>query len=343
MFVVSAQGCPIGAPANRDGLAPLRAIGCVRAFSPETMMHRFSQMTSLLTLTALAASGCAARDFGDLPKDERDRAMLCMRAGVAGVGMTAQAGQKEAKDRLIGKVRQLSEATSFETLFPKAKTDMEGALGGQQVAAQAVQSNWLSTLNSCLKAYDVALEPTPSLPAAPYEQAVMCAAATALDASRGKAINPNAAVVDDPQGFYFVHKAAHLAGKPTLEPANAAVDAIKPLLDNGAGHLFAEQCRKADPKAATPVSQSLPADPVITGVICTTALSALKGGGLAVGAGDTERGGRYAAGERRVDAALAKLTVDKATVLAAQRPAAAYVAQTGNGIAAADTCLQRYP
>lgn len=307
------------------------------------MTSRTSQMTSVLALTALIATGCAARDFGDLPKDARDRALLCMQAGVTALGLTAEFKDKAAKDRVAAKVRRLGEATAFESHFPQAKTDMATALGGQDAVVEAVQSNWLSTLNTCLTAYDLDAEPVPALPTAAYENAVTCAASVALAATRGKAINPNAAVVDDPQGFYFVHKAAALSGKPTIEPANAAVDALKPLLDNGAAQLFAEHCRKADPKAATPTPQPLPADPIVTGVVCTTALSALKDGGLAVGAGDTEQGGRYAAGEPRVAAALEKLTVTEAQVLAAQKPAAAYVAQVGGGTAIADACLQHYP
>ena len=37
---------------------------------PPIMTSRISQMTSVLALTGLIATGCAARDYGDLPKDD---------------------------------------------------------------------------------------------------------------------------------------------------------------------------------------------------------------------------------------------------------------------------------
>ncbi|MCP3734320.1 hypothetical protein M9979_05435 [Sphingomonas sp. RP10(2022)] len=296
-----------------------------------------------VAMAAVLLAGCGERDYGDLPRDERTRAILCMRAGVLALGNTAQGGTAEAKQRLADKVRQLGEVTRLQELVPGAKDDMLAALGGEKAVTEAVQAVWLTPLNQCFAAYDIAAEPVPSLPAAPYERATTCAAAVAIDAARGKAIDPGSAVVYDPQGFYFAWKAAHDARKPPLDAANAAVDAMKPLVRNGAAQIFAAACRKEDAKATTAMPRPLPADPVVAGVICSSTLGALRHGGLAVGAGDTAAARSYAAGAQRVAVALGRLSVDAAAVTAAYTPAAAYVAATGNAAAVADACLKRFP
>lgn len=301
------------------------------------------KLTAALGLVSLSTAACADRDFGDLPKDPRERALACMRAGVTGLGLAAQADRQDDKARLGDKVRQLGGTTGFNDLFPAAKDDMLAALGGEAAANDAVQGVWLSILNTCLTAYDIAPEPVPNLPTAPKERAAVCAAAVSLDAARGKGIDPQSAVVYDPQGFYFAYKVAQLTGQPPVEGANAAVDALAPVLQNGAAAIFAAQCRSEDPKSVTPQPQPLPADPVITGVICSSALGSLKHGGMAKGAGNSAIAKTYAAGEVRVTTALANLSTSAAAVTAAYKPATDYVVATGNGGAVAEACLRHYP
>ena len=298
---------------------------------------------ALLASAAMALAGCGAHDYGELPANDKARALLCAQTGVIAVGMRAQFDTPQAKDRVLDKVGQLNTATGFEKLFPQASTDMAGAIGGAEAAANAVQSHWLSTLNACLKAYDIAQEPVPALPADPYSQTVTCAAATALDATRGVALNPNAAAADDPQAYYFIHKAALAAGKPLVEVANAANAQVKPVLDAGTGHVFAEKCRSADAKAVSPAKLPLPGDPLVAGVICTTAFASLKGRGIGLGADASNAAHRYQLAEKRVDLALAKLQADDAAVAAAGREEIAYVAKVGNGDAVAEACLARFP
>ncbi|URW74884.1 hypothetical protein M9980_09935 [Sphingomonas donggukensis] len=293
---------------------------------------------------AMALGGCETRDFGPLPTAEKDRALLCAQTGVIAIGMRAQFDTAAAKDRMLAKVTRLNAATGFETLFPQAATDVAGAIGGADTAANAVQSHWLTTLNACLKAYDIEEEPLPALPADPYRRAITCAAATALDATRGMALDPRATVANDPQGYYFIHKAAQIAGNGALDQAGtAATAAVRPVLDAGTGHLFAERCRADDAKAATAATVGLPADMLTAGVICTTTFASLKDRGIGVGMNASNLAHRYALAEKRVDQVMAAMTVDEPAVSAARRAEIAHVASVGNGDAVANACLKRFP
>ncbi|RYD94914.1 MAG: hypothetical protein EOP61_20740, partial [Sphingomonadales bacterium] len=209
--------------------------------------------TAALAIAMASLLGaCAERDFGDLPKDPKQRAQTCIRASILHVGTRTEAHDKAGAEAATAKMQQLMEASGFVGHFPDAKSDPAKAFGTNEEIANAAQADWLTTLNRCLNAYDIAPEPEPSLPADPYEQALTCAAATALDNSRGKAINPNSRTVSDPEGYYFVHKAAKLKGGPdgVVAASDGAIEALKRLLGTGAGHLFAQRCREADAKAA---------------------------------------------------------------------------------------------
>lgn len=299
--------------------------------------------TALVAGAAILLAGCGERDYGDLPKDARERAQACIRASILHVGTATKIGDKAKTQAATDKMKQLMEAADFNEQFPQAKDDPAKAFGTNEEIANAAQSNWLSTLNSCFKAYDIAPEPVPSLPADPYEQAVTCAAATALDNSRGKAINPNSRTVSDPEGYYFAHKAAKLKGGAdgVVAASDASIKALEKLLESGAGHLFAEQCRKADAKAAKGTAAALPGDTLEAGAICSPLLGQLKQGGLAVGAGDTELGGRYAAAETKWDATINALPVNDAQIAAARTKALDYVVASGRSDAVAELCAKR--
>lgn len=299
--------------------------------------------TAWVAGAAMMLAGCGERDYGDLPKDARERAQACIRASILHVGTATKAGDKAKTQAATDKMKQLMEATDFDAQFPQAKDDPARAFGTNEEIANAAQSNWLSTLNSCFKAYDIAPEPVPALPADPYEQAITCAAATALDNSRGKAINPNARTVSDPEGYYFAHKAAKLKGGAdgVVAASDASIKALEKLLESGAGHLFAEQCRKADPKAVKGSAAALPADALEAGAVCSPLLGQLKQGGLGVGAGDTEVGGRYGAAEARWDAELNTLSVTDAQIAAAQAKALDYVVASGRSDAVAELCAKK--
>lgn len=302
-----------------------------------------NKTAGLLAGAAIVLAGCAPRDFGDLPKDAKERAQTCIRAAILHVGTATEAGDKPRIAAATDKMKQLMEATDFVEHFPDAKSDTAKAFGTNDEIANAAQSNWLTTLNQCFKAYEIALEPEPSLPADPHQQAITCAAATALDNSRGKAVNPNSRTVSDPEGYYFVHKAAKLKGGPdgAVIASNASIEALKQLLGNGAGHLLAQQCRKADPKATKGSAAALPEDPLEAAAICSPLLSQLKQGGLAVGAGDTEVGGRYAAAEAKWDARLAALPVTAEQVAVARARALDQVVAAGRSDALAELCAKQ--
>jgi hypothetical protein len=296
--------------------------------------------TSLIAGAAILLAGCQERDFGDLPKDAKERALTCIRASILHVGTATQAGDKARIASATEKMKQLMEATGFVDHYPDARSDPAKAFGSNEEIANAGQTNWLSTLNGCFKAYEIALEPEPALPADPYDQAVTCSAATALDNSRGKAINPNSRTASDPEGYYFVYKAAKLkaGASQVLAASNASVDMLKGLLSAGSAHLLAEQCRKADPKASKGSASALPADPLEAGAICAPLLGQLKQGGLAVGAGDTELGGRYAKAEAKWRSVLDGIAVTDAQIAAAQAKAVDYVAGAGRSDAIAEVC-----
>ncbi|HEX8301493.1 hypothetical protein [Sphingomonas sp.] len=293
--------------------------------------------------TAIILAACAEPDFGDLPKDDKQRAQTCIRASILHVGMATETGDKGRAEDATEKMQQLMEASGFVQHFPGAKEDPAKAFGTNEEIANAAQADWLTTLNTCFRAYDIPLEPEPSLPADPYQQAITCAAATALDNSRGKAINPNSRAVSDPEGYYFVHKAAKLKGGPDgmVTASNAAIDTLKTLVGTGAGHLFALQCRTADPKAAKGSAPALPTDPLLSAAICSPLLGQLKQGGLAVGAGDTEQGGRYATAEAKWDRALGTLSATNEQVAAAQAKALDYVVAAGRSDAVAELCVKK--
>lgn len=290
--------------------------------------------------TAILFAGCAEPDFGDLPQDAKQRALTCIRASILHVGTVTEAGDKARGEAATGKMTQLMDASGFVEHFPDAKKDPAKAFGTNDEIANAAQADWLTTLNTCFKAYDIPLEPEPSLPADPYQQAITCAAATALDNSRGKAINPNSRTVSDPEGYYFVHKAAQLKGGPdgVVAASDASIEALKALLGTGAGHLFAQQCRKADVKATKGSAAALPADPLVAGAICSPLLGQLKQGGLAVGAGDTEQGGRYAGAETKWDDILKGISATDEQIAAARATALAYVVEAGRADAVAGLC-----
>lgn len=301
------------------------------------------KIAALGIATAITLSACAERDFGDLPQDPEQRAQTCIRASILHVGTATAARDKAGTEAATAKMQKLMEASGFVEYFPGAKSDPAKAFGTNDEIANAAQADWLTTLNACSKAYDIALEPEPSLPADPYEQALTCAAATALDNSRGKAINPNSRTVSDPEGYYFVHKAAKLKGGPdgVVAASDAAIEALKKLLGTGAGRLFAQQCRKADAKAAKGSAAVLPVNPLISGAICSPLLGQLKQGGLAVGAGDTEQGGRYATAEAKWDKTLGALSVTNEQIAAARAEALDYVVAAGRSDAVAELCAKK--
>ncbi|WP_066798829.1 hypothetical protein [Sphingomonas soli] len=292
---------------------------------------------------ALTLAACTERDYGDLPKDPKERAQACLRASILHVGTRTEAGDKAGTEAATAKMRELMEAIDFARHFPDAKSDPAKAFGTNEEIANAAQADWLTTLNRCFAAYEIALEPEPSLPAAPYEQALTCAAATSLDNSRGKAINPNSRTVSDPEGYYFVHKAAKLKGGAdgVVAASDAAIEALKQLLGTGAGHLLAKRCRETDPKAVKGSAAALPADPLTAGAVCSPLLGQLKQGGLAVGAGDTELGGRYAAAEAKWDAELNTIAASDAQIAAAQGAALDYVVASGRSDAVAGLCVKK--
>lgn len=293
-----------------------------------------------ITLSAAVLGGCTAQDFADLPKDAKERAMLCARAGVMLIGMTPSE-DKPRFDRLGEKVRKLSNANHFYELFPEGNTNPAKVLGDEATIQGAVGSHWLSTVNTCFRAYGMEEEPVAALPQLAYQRTIACAASIAYDSLGGQQLNPQARVAYDPQAGYFIHKAAVLAGgaDQLVKASDDATTQFQTALQTGMARAWAEQCKREDPKAVSPQA-TLPDDPQIALLACDDVLGFTMEGGLSVNAAQSGSARRYAAAYRTVHAQLATSPArdNKPAIEAAVES----VAGAGRLDGIADACIARF-
>lgn len=299
------------------------------------------RLTALATSAALILGGCGAADFGDLPKDAKERAMLCTRAGVLLIG-TTRSDDKARFDRVSDKARKLANADGFYALFPEGNSDPGKVLGDEASIQSAVGSHWASTVNECFRAYGIEEEPVPALPEPPYNRAIACAAATAYDDLGTQKLNPEARIAYDAQAGYFIHKAAVQAGgaEQLVKANDDAATQFHQVLMTGTARVWAKQCRAEDPKAVK-ASVTLPADGPVALLVCDDALSFAEEGGLAVNANRSESARRYAAGYRKVHALLDANPAARADPKAVEA-AIRNVAESGRLDQIGDACIARF-
>lgn len=299
------------------------------------------KLTAITLSAALALGGCTQRDFADLPKDDKERAMLCTRAGVMLIGMT-RSDDKARFDRVSEKARKLANEDGFYKLFPEGNSNPGKVLGEEATIQSAVGSHWLTTINTCFRAYGMEEEPVPTLPEPPYNRAVTCAAATAYDNLGTQKLNPEARVAYDAQAGYFIHKAAVLAGggDQFVKASDDTTTRFGQMVMNGTARAWAAQCKQEDPKAVK-AAVKLPADQSTALLICDDALSLAEEGGLAMGAAQSPAAQRYASAYRKVHAMLDAAPGardDKQAVETAIKT----VAETGRLDHIGDACIARF-
>ncbi|MCR5872037.1 hypothetical protein LRS12_15770 [Sphingomonas sp. J344] len=293
----------------------------------------------LLVSASLLASGCGARDFGDLPEDPKERALLCTRAGVMLIGATPS-NDKERFDRVSAKGRELANANGFYSLFPGSNEDPGKALGTEAAIQSAVGSHWATTINTCFKAYGIEEEPVPELPRGSYERTVVCAAAIAYDNLGGREMDAESRIIYDPQAGYLLHKAAILAGgADKLTTANDdATTRLGQVMTAGTARAWAAECRKNDPKIDK-ATGALPTDDAAALTICDDVLSFAEEGGLAKGAKGSAPATRYAAAYRTVHA---RFSARPAPASEAIEAAIKAVAESGRLDQIGDQCIARF-
>lgn len=293
----------------------------------------------LLVSASLLASGCGAQDFGDLPEDSKERALLCTRAGVMLIGATPST-DKARFDRVSAKGRELANANGFYSLFPGSNEDPGKALGTEAAIQSAVGSHWATTINTCFKAYGIEEEPIPALPREPYERTVVCAAAIAYDNLGGREIDPEARIIYDPQAGYLLHKAAILAGGANkLAKANDdATTRLGQVMTAGTARAWAAECRKSDPKIDK-ATAALPTDDATALTICDDVLSLAEEGGLAKDAKGSVPAKRYAAAYRTVHARFSAMPTPASEAIEA---AIKTVAESGRLDQIGDQCATRF-
>jgi hypothetical protein len=293
----------------------------------------------LLGSAALLVSGCGSQDFGDLPKDPKERALLCTRAGVMLIGATPST-DKERFDRVAAKSRELANANGFYSLFPGSNEDPSSALGTEAAIQSAVGSHWATTINVCFKAYGIGEEPVPALPREPYERTVVCAAAIAYDNLGGRDMDAEARIIYDPQAGYLLHKAAILAGgADKLTAANDdATTRLGQVMTAGTARAWAAECRKTDPKIDK-AAAALPTDDPTALTICDDVLSFAEEGGLAKGAKGSVAAKRYAAAYRTVHARFSAIPTPAPEAI---EKAIRTVAESGRLDQIGDQCIARF-
>ncbi|RYD90368.1 MAG: hypothetical protein EOP61_29710 [Sphingomonadales bacterium] len=298
-------------------------------------------LAAIILSAAIVAGGCAARDFGELPKDAKERALLCGRAGVMLIGVTP-VDDKARFDRLADKVRKLSNEDGFYTLFPEGNSDPAKVLGDEAAIQGAVGSHWLTTVNSCFRAYGIEEEPVPALPQAAYDRAIACAASLAYDNLGTQKPNPESRVVYDPQAGYFIHKAAVAAGGATylVKASDDATTRFQQAATNGAARAWADQCKQEDAKAVKAVAV-LPAEEPAALLMCDDVLSFAMEGGMAIGAAQSEQAKRYAGGYRAVHARLEQAPGARADAQLVEETIKR-VAEAGRLDQVSDACIARF-